>query len=90
MYNSDKVELKKNLNIFNCISLIVGIIIGSGIFISPKVIFLFIFICKHIQYILIWYKGVIQETGSIGLALIVWVVCGIFSMFGAIAYSGKF
>jgi hypothetical protein len=34
-------------------------------------------------------KGVIQETGSIGLALIVWVVCGIFSMFGAIAYSGK-
>lgn len=62
-----KVELKKNLGLTNCVSLLIGLIIGTGIFISPK--------------------GVIQETGSVGAALIVWVVCGIFSIFGAISYT---
>ena len=33
-------------------------------------------------------KGVIEQTGSIGSALIVWVACGVFSMFGAMAYAG--
>ena len=35
------------------------------------------------------WKGVIEQSGSIGLALIVWVMCGVFSMFGAMAYAGK-
>lgn len=37
--NNGKIELQKNLNLSNCISIIVGIIVGSGIFISPKVFF---------------------------------------------------
>lgn len=36
--NEGKIELKKNLKLLDCISIIVGIIIGSGIFISPKVL----------------------------------------------------
>lgn len=59
--------LKKNLGLSNCVSLLIGLIIGTGIFISPK--------------------GVIQETGSIGSSLIVWVACGVFSIFGAISYT---
>lgn len=31
------IKLEKNLKLINCISIIVGIIVGSGIFISPKV-----------------------------------------------------
>lgn len=56
----DAICLKAKMSLLNGITVIVGSIIGSGIFVSPT--------------------GVLKETGSVNLALIVWTVSGIFSM----------
>ena len=65
--NEEEVELKKSMGLVSGVCIIVGCIIGSGIFVSPG--------------------GVLMGTGSIGLALIVWLICGIFSMIGAYCYA---
>lgn len=65
--NIDAVGLKKTMTMMNGCTVIVGSIIGSGIFVSPG--------------------GVLHNTGSVNMALTVWITSGIFSMIGAFCYA---
>lgn len=65
--NPEKVKMKKELGLLEGVAIILGIIFGSGIFISPK--------------------GVLQEVGAVGTSLVIWVLCGVLSMIGALCYA---
>lgn len=61
------IKLNRRVDLFSGIALIVGTMIGSGIFVSPT--------------------GLLERTGSIHYSLLVWGLCGLLSMFGALAYA---
>ncbi|CAF2946510.1 unnamed protein product [Rotaria sp. Silwood2] len=63
----EEVTLKRHLGLFSGVCFIVGIIIGSGIFVSPK--------------------NVLKDTKSVGFCLIVWAVCGLLALLGALCYA---
>ncbi|CAB3398454.1 unnamed protein product [Caenorhabditis bovis] len=63
----NQVKLKRRIGLFSACGIIISVIVGSGIFVSPK--------------------GVLIESGSSGMALIIWFFSGVFAMVGAICYS---
>ncbi|XP_075045284.1 asc-type amino acid transporter 1 isoform X2 [Mixophyes fleayi] len=64
---TENVTLKKEIGLVSACAIIIGNIIGSGIFISPK--------------------GVLEHSGSVGLALIIWVLGGGISALGSMCYA---
>lgn len=63
----DKLQLKRELGLFSATNLIIGVIIGSGIFVSPSL--------------------ALERSGSVGLCLIIWAVCGGISLLGALCFA---
>ncbi|XP_036202188.1 asc-type amino acid transporter 1 isoform X2 [Myotis myotis] len=64
---SEPVTLKKEIGLVSACTIIIGNIIGSGIFISPK--------------------GVLEHSGSVGLALFIWVLGGGVTALGSLCYA---
>ncbi len=67
MMDKSFVRLRQEIGLFNGITIIVGCIIGSGIFLSPK--------------------SVLENAGSVGMSMVVWVVSGVFSLIGALCFA---
>ncbi|XP_052747318.1 large neutral amino acids transporter small subunit 1 [Bicyclus anynana] len=65
--STEGVRLNKELSLMNGVAIIVGVIVGSGIFVSPNLL--------------------LEQAGSKGMALIVWVLSGFLSMIGALCYA---
>jgi amino acid permease len=60
-------NLEKEVTFFNGLTLVVGLMIGSGIFASPGPVAL--------------------HAGSVGMSLVVWIICGLLACTGALSYA---
>ena len=60
-------ELRRELGLFDSISIVIGIVIGSGIFLVPNLI--------------------ARSVDSAGWILAAWIVTGVLSFFGALAFA---
>ena len=61
-----KVALKREIGFLHGVGIIVGCVIGTGIFISPT--------------------AVLRYSKSVGLKMILWVVCGLIEMLNALVF----
>lgn len=61
------VQMKRSLGLWNAIAIMVGVIVGSGIFVSPR--------------------GVLLHVGSVGASLLVWCLCGLLALLGALCFA---
>ncbi|XP_072013337.1 b(0,+)-type amino acid transporter 1-like [Amphiura filiformis] len=65
--DSGSVSLKREVGLIGGVALIVGSMIGSGIFVSPK--------------------GILRKTESVGMSFIIWLLCAVLSISGALSYA---
>ena len=63
---SEKFGLKKQIGLTEATAVIAGVIIGSGIFMTPG--------------------GILTQVNSVGMSLLVWIICGIFALFCSLSY----
>ena len=64
--SSQKQSLPKTVTLLPAISITIGTIIGTGIFMSPKTI--------------------IENVGSIGWSIVIWICCGLYALSGGLSY----
>jgi len=66
-WTMEKTELRRELGLFDSVSIVLGIVIGSGIFLVPNLI--------------------ARALNSPGWILIVWILTGVLSFFGTLAFA---
>nr|CAD7439800.1 unnamed protein product [Timema bartmani] len=77
--DEEKVRMKKQLGLLEGVAIILGIIFGSAFDFEQLS-----FLCPGI---FVSPKGVIMEVKSVGLSLVIWMLCGLLSMIGALCYA---
>lgn len=83
---NEKVKMKKHMGLMEGIAIILGIIFGSGDWLVVSYVAIFLRY-KSVSGIFISPRGVIQEVDSVGFSLVIWVLCGLLSMVGALCYA---